>query len=226
MTDIEDPEGFKAFAVAERKRLATPWWTADQHAKLEEMMPYHWRFERAQRAEAAERRRASFIKRMPERAASIALEADPADPTLVAIAAWRDTSQRGGIAVLSGPPGSGKTVGAVWWAMTAPQLPEFVRATEIATASRYDSETRGRWLNADALIVDDLGAEYMDAKGSFATDLDELVDLFYAGRQHLVITTNCTSRTFAERYGARVVDRLRECGTWISVAGPSRRVKS
>lgn len=132
---------------------------------------------------------------------------------------------RESVLVLSGSPGCGKTVAAAWWALRQPNAPTFVRATTFAASSRYDRETRATWFGASALVLDDLGTEYLDAKGSFLVDLDELMDVFYGDRKPLLITTNCALSTFRDRYGARVVDRLRECGAFCSLADPSLRSK-
>ncbi len=137
-----------------------------------------------------------------------------------------------GIVVISGPPGIGKTVAATWLAARRREPWQFVRASALLAASRYDRAARDR-LYSTALVVDDIGAEYADPKGSFAADLDELLDVFYGSMRPLVITTNILSVAkgpdgktvypFVERYGERIADRLRECGRWISLTGESRR---
>jgi len=77
------------------------------------------------------------------------------------------------------------------------------RGATVATSSRYDLEARARWHDPTWLVLDDLGAEYSDGKGSFRVDLDELD----ASQRTLVITTNCTAADFRSRYGERIVDR-------------------
>ncbi len=94
-----------------------------------------------------------------------------------------------------------------------------------AAGSRYAIEHRELWQDANALVLDDLGAEYLDAKGSFLVDLEALVDEYYGSQRPLVITTNLTAAGFKARYGARVVDRFREVGTWFSMDGASLRGK-
>lgn len=140
------------------------------------------------------------------------------------------------IVVLAGDPGCGKTVAAARWALQSTKHSarcQFVRAATFAASSRYDSATRERWYSAHALVLDDLGAEYLDAKGSFLVDLDELIDTFYGVMRALVITTNLRVEDtlgkpgsgFKSRYGERVIDRIRECGVWLDVAAPSMRGK-
>lgn len=160
----------------------------------------------------------------PVRAFDAALEADELKPAVAKIATWNCAEEN--VLVLSGPPGCGKTVAACWWARKRSDWPaQFLRATTFAASSRYDRETRDSWFGASALVLDDLGSEYADTKGNFLVDLDELVDVFYGDKKPLLITTNCTAEDFKTRYGARVVDRIRECGTFASIAGVSLRRK-
>jgi DNA replication protein DnaC len=157
----------------------------------------------------------------PARALSEARAADLTRPAVARMLAH--DFDKHNVVVLSGAAGCGKTVGAARWAMDRHKRATFVRASTFAAGSRYNAEQREAWYEAQALVLDDLGAEYLDAKGSFLVDLDELVDTYYGGMRPLVITTNCTGKQFQERYGARVWDRLRECAKWISVAGESLR---
>ena len=159
------------------------------------------------------------------RSIDAALVADLDAPAIAIMRDWSAAHPREGIAVLSGLPGCGKTVAATWWGLNT-EWASCVRAATFATASRYDQETRKGWMTASALVLDDLGSEYADAKGSFLVDLDELIDIHYGNRDRMVITTNCTADEFKNRYGSRIVDRLRECGSWLSVGGASMRKKS
>jgi DNA replication protein DnaC len=169
----------------------------------------------------AEVKRVKMLERgWPTRAVDVAMVADVKHSAVSQLAAW-DLERN--VAVLSGSAGSGKTVGAAHWAFGRRERIEFVRASTFAASSRYNQETRERWYGAAGLCLDDLGAEYLDAKGSFLVDLDELVDTFYADRRPLIITTNCTKQAFKDRYGERVVDRLRESAVWFTVAGASLR---
>jgi len=139
-----------------------------------------------------------------------------------------------GIVVISGPKGVGKTVSATWLAAARTEPWRFVRAASLLASSRYDRPERDQ-LFAGPLVLDDLGAEYADPKGSFLVDLDELVDVFYGAMRPLVITTNVLASEpasepggkprypFRERYGERIADRLHECGRWVSMTGESLR---
>ena len=163
-----------------------------------------------------------------------------------------DARKDGGIVVLAGNPGSGKTAAAARWAFTRERdAPRFMRAAEFFRSSRYTrgdegdrTATRDDVLRSRALVLDDAGAEYADANGSYRVDLDELIDRFYADARVLVITTNIVyatpaqrdaakgrggvseAPTFLDRYGERVTDRIRECGRWVSSAAASQRGRS
>lgn len=178
-------------------------------------------------AERQKRRERVFRCAVPKRAGDIALTTDASDATIAKVEKWhRDSAKDGGILVLSGPTGTGKTCAAarVGWLHTngCGYAPLFIGAAALVALSRYGDE-RAKYLDAQFLIVDDVGAEYLDGKGSAAADFDELIDRFYSDKRHLILTTNCDRKVFTERYGARVMDRLAEAGTWIVVAGASRR---
>lgn len=152
-------------------------------------------------------------------------------PAIAAMRAWATDRSRC-ILVASGPPGTGKTTIAALWCWERMQqngdnsraLPHWFTAAEFARSSRYDKE-RGELIGVPALVLDDLGVEYADAKGSLRTDIDELVDSFYSSTRRLLVTTNLDAKGFEERYGARVMDRIAEAGTWLPVLGASRRRK-
>lgn len=160
----------------------------------------------------------------PYRAYEAALTADESKPAVARVQQW--VSKVENVLVLSGPAGCGKTVAAAWWAQRNESRAIFLRATTFAASSRYDSDKRDRWMNASALVLDDLGAEYADVKGNFLVDLDELVDTFYGDKRPLLVTTNASADEFKNRYGQRITDRIRECGTFASLAGASLRRKS
>lgn len=154
----------------------------------------------------------------PQRALDVALVANESKPGIKSVAKFDGM----GALVLSGDVGRGKTVAAAWWAMRQFIPVLFVRAATLARTSRYDAAW-STWVKARALCIDDLGGEYADVKGSFAVDLDELVDTFYADKRALIITTNCKAGVFKQRYGARVLSRLSESGLWVNVTGESMR---
>lgn len=213
--------------VDEIEKFFAPWsnMTEEEWARHDEKIKQKLAGREAEeRAEREAERRYRFVDNgFPLRALEAAKAADETAPALVRVKEWDAASES--VLVLSGPPGCGKTVAATWWAWNHRPWAVFLRATAFAAASRYDQERRSRWLEASELVLDDLGTEYSDAKGNFQVDLDELIDVFYGNRRPLIITTNCTADEFKQRYGARVVDRLRECGSWFSIKSGSLRRK-
>lgn len=170
-------------------------------------------------------RRASMLaKGFPLRAIESAERADVGAASVKHLATWDQSASS--VAVISGSKGCGKTVAATWWSMRQERLPTFLRAPTFARSSRYEGAERDDVLKVTALVLDDLGEEYLDAKGSFLVDLNELVDVFYGDRKPLIITTNCTKDVFVKRYGERIADRMRECAVWFSVGDASMRRKS
>jgi len=159
----------------------------------------------------------------PGRAMAAALDPDLTAAPIQAIDRFGGDDRT--IAVLSGANDCGKTVAACWWALTkTARAPRFVRAGTFAASSRYKRDDRAPLLDAGVLVLDDLGAEWSDAGGSFLTDLDELLDVFYGNRRHLIITTNVPATDFANRYHKRIAARIREAGRWFELGNaPGRR---
>lgn len=143
-------------------------------------------------------------------------------PAIVRIREW---SPRKSAIVLAGQKGCGKTVAAAWralhWGRAATF--RFVHAADLACIGRYSAEWK-ELLDAPALCIDDLGAEYSDVKESFLVDFENLINRFYANERPLIVTTNMTVRALGERYGGRVYDRMIECAQWENVDGPSLRL--
>ncbi len=118
---------------------------------------------------------------------------------------------------LLGGVGAGKSVAATrvaWESQT--RNPDFISATVLEKRGRYDKETSERLEKSSLLVLDDLGVEPLDSKGYFVSLIDELVDAFYGSKRRLVVTSNLSAKTIAERYGARIWSRLCEVGTIAS----------
>lgn len=131
-----------------------------------------------------------------------------------------------GIWCIAGGVGCGKTVAAVWWLhQHAGVFPLFVTAEQFEARGRYDKHFREQWERATSLVLDDLGAEYADDKEHFLVGLDALIDHVSGQKRGMVITTNITGAEFAERYGARIISRIRECGGFKTCADGDRRRK-
>jgi hypothetical protein len=159
----------------------------------------------------------AFAASMPALAFDFAMFAEET-PAIVAMRAFH-LDGTSSIAVVTGRPGVGKTVAVIWSAWhygESFEPPWFVTGAALARSSRYDADRR-RLLAAPSLILDDLGVENSPA------DIDELVDAFYSEQRELWITTNLAPAAFAEKYGERVVDRLRETGRFIPITGASMR---
>lgn len=135
--------------------------------------------------------------------------------------------------VFAGGVGVGKTTAATWLAMKGDDHdPGFVRASTLERRGRYDKSLDAWLKERTSLVIDDLGVEVLDSKRVFASLLDEIVDMFYAKRQMLIMTTNLLAKVtdedraaaraegrepepqFVERYGDRVRSRLRQIGQW------------
>jgi DNA replication protein DnaC len=150
-------------------------------------------------------------------------------PAIDALRTWfRRTETEGdvlssgsAIAVLAGPPGTGKTVAVVWMIVHRLAVEEPVFVTAHALARTLHTEQRDPLFEAGALVIDDLGAEPSDAR--YLANVDELIDVRYRGYGTTIITTNLTSAQFKARYGLRVMDRLAEVGTWLPATGKSMR---
>ncbi|MGC9984757.1 MAG: hypothetical protein ABSF35_14145 [Polyangia bacterium] len=152
------------------------------------------------------------------------------------------------IVILAGGYGCGKTIAAVEWVrehVARPEnwkpttdynqkphqtIPHFVgkrplwtTAAALARLDHFSEAALKPYFTAHRLVVDDLGAEYLDAKGFFGSLFDELLDARYAGKLPTIITTNLDAAGFSARYGARVVDRLREAGRFINCGNTSLR---
>lgn len=180
--------------------------------------------ERAAAQHTAEPRTAALIANgFPRRAIEQAAIADASKSAIARVSGWLHAPE--GVLVISGGNGCGKTVAAAWWAMRLAGVATFARAATFAASSRYDRDDRGALLTASALVLDDLGAEYLDEKGSFLVDLDELIDVFHGDRKPVLITTNNTRDDFKKRYGARIADRIRESGAFFGITDGSLRDK-
>lgn len=132
--------------------------------------------------------------------------------------------------VLSGAKGCGKSVAAAWWiAQSAKDVTptrklsrKWWSGIRLARVDGYDG-TLDRLAACRSLVIDDLGVEYADAKGAFQARLDFLLDERYGNRRRTVITTNLNAKEFAQRYGERIADRLREEAVWFESKAQSLR---
>lgn len=143
---------------------------------------------------------------------------------------WAEQPESAWCIVLSASYGVGKSTAAGWWlsqvcASLQPAPGLFRRwwpASEVAALDMYGEDYK-RLCECQALVIDDVGAEYSDAKGAFASKFDRLIDARYREYRRTIITTNLDAKAFVERYDRRIFDRLRDGGKWVSWSGPSMR---
>lgn len=149
-----------------------------------------------------------------------------------ALSATREFEEHQAIVlVLAGAVGCGKTTAAAHWLIHArrrqtyirPDPRRFLPVAELARLNRFDDDAMSRVERASELVIDDLGAEYLDDKGAFASMLDGVVDARYRHLLPTVITTNANGDQFKARFGARIVDRIRELGEFVELNGSSLR---
>ena len=101
----------------------------------------------------------------------------------------------------------------------------------LARVDHYDPQAVAIYANCDRLVIDDLGVEYMDAKGFYLSLLNELVDKRYAAQLATVMTTNCNLVDFRARYreksdegeNGRILDRVKETGRFFGCGTESLR---
>ena len=152
-------------------------------------------------------------------------------PALAEIAAFE--KRQAILLVLSGPVGCGKTTAAAQWLTQArgrgtyikPRARLFLPIAACARLERFDDASVLPVERAEALVLDDLGAEYLDDKGAFTSLLDSIIDARYRHVLPTVITTNLRAAEFKARYGDRTADRIRERGDFIELTGPSLRAR-
>lgn len=131
---------------------------------------------------------------------------------------WWVAKPRPRLLLLAGSVGTGKTHAAAALLDRFPGL--MVSAHEIR-ANRNDETYVQRLLIPSLLVIDDLGAEALDGFGEVAAVVERVICA--RGSGYTVITTNLTLAAFGERYGQRVRDRIKGCGSVAEVAGESMR---
>ena len=196
---------------------------------------YPWKVSYAKELASAKRAQIARLG-LPEHALACC-QSEAATPALEAVRAPFT------LLVLSGKPGTGKTVASVAWILehinadsnwteagTAPALrsrpPLLVTAAKLARWDRYEQEPMAKLLMAPRLVIDDLGAEYLDKNGFYASLLDEVINERYAGHRPTLLTTNLNDVGFAARYDERIMGRIREVGRFFRCGSVDLRRKS
>jgi DNA replication protein DnaC len=177
---------------------------------------------------------------LPERALDIVLAGGLDEtPALAAVRGAED------ICILAGGCGVGKSIAAVAWVhdyVAAPErwqdaaerdqeprpryrghVPLWIAAAQLARTDHFKQSEVDRVAKVKRLVIDDLGSEFSDSKGFFASLLDEVIDLRYSGQRPTIVTTNLDADAFRARYGVRIVDRIREAGRFVGCGNQSLR---
>ena len=145
--------------------------------------------------------------------------------------------------VLSGPVGTGKSLAAAWalwdwWVASARRNPWgklvyhegrcWIAAPHLARLQAWSEDVQAIEA-APILVLDDLGEE--EATPRILSLISGVITTRFAEQRPSIITTNLDGKTFRDRYGERLIDRLRESGLrqdgkarwWIKCDGKSLR---
>jgi hypothetical protein len=141
---------------------------------------------------------------------------------LEAVGRFLSPSEAKTILLLAGPVGTWKTASAAWGAAWMPSA-LFVKAIEVIRQGMYPSDPSflPRLHAARMLVLDDLAAEPLDAKGYAIAAITDLIDRRYDAARKTIVTVNLPLEQFRERYasgqGARLWRRLVEVGRFVEL---------
>lgn len=204
-----------------------------QYRELSELRDRLWREEaEAMASEKASRIAANALLSAKEGSGlgGRTLDASNAPEPNAAVAAIRDwLAGKQTWCVLSGGPGTGKTVAAGVAVLDAARRGEralVVVCSEVARVPAFGpgSEALDDWKRAPLLVIDDLGVAPLSdyARGV----LHELCDYRHERYRRTIITTNLRMGELRSALGDRLLDRILADGRAVSVAGPSMRAAS
>lgn len=137
------------------------------------------------------------------------------------------TDRRG--LMLCGDPGTGKTIALELLARCTGMI---VLTTDKMLETFLEGEDhafvrRARELAPSPIVIDDLGSERDATSYGNASPIPGWLQSRYHDWQHggpeMHIATNLSQSAIATRYGARVLDRLRECCIIVPISGASMR---
>lgn len=169
---------------------------------------------------------------------------DASGPLADSVALRASVDHRSGCLLLLGDPGTGKSLAAARWLLQPAAdlarwgLPEaeggtfyppsgyrpvWRSARSLARVKQYDELEVSELIKPPRLVIDDLGVEYQDAKGFLLSLIDEIVTERHRRDLPTVLTGNLSGEEFAERYGARIVDRIKGSGRLVACVGDSFR---
>lgn len=153
--------------------------------------------------------------------------------------AWMRAHAEDRFSLLIGTVGTGKTVAACvpllthfaerrWFKngdegkIVMPRSALFVSLSDMASWSLWDPVDRSMQrmaVDTELLVLDDLGTE----RGDGAAVVHAIIASRNAAQRRTVLTTNMAPPEFSERYGARILDRLRGEGSVFQATGASLR---
>lgn len=146
-------------------------------------------------------------------------------------AAWAESfkaGNAGGIYVFSGEVGTGKTIGAAWWACSVKAEWASASAIGLLPYAKAAQEI-ARLCKAPALVLDDVGSQGTTAPHA----VDRIATIIrerHADMRPTLVSTNLDKRGFSEVYdgtdnveASRLLDRIAESGEWVVVTGKSLR---
>jgi len=244
--DKEHPQGF-AVAIVQHERREKRAARAAGFASVAELQAHRDREIQLARAaaetEQAGDRRANRLRSAytgtsagvrPEMHAAIIAGALEHSEALAAVQAWRavlagDATSSDGrkprALVLSGLPGTGKSVAAAW-AVAEIGNASVVHAAELAArVAPYGFEIERGVVPlrfTSTVVLEDLGAESSPKDPRFVDAFLALVENRIAGGG-LIVTTNVVPRDLRPRYGSRIAERLNEIARVVLVAGANLR---
>jgi DNA replication protein DnaC len=164
--------------------------------------------------------------RVPRTLRTASFDGDPTESLKAARQFVDDELERGGVLMLLGQTGTGKTYSALAACRTLGDHWSFWYFPAWCAAMLDPDRRVGAREDAHAerlLVLDDFGAEYLKAGGLIETFVDELVWTREGNRLPTIITTNLTPDTLRARITDRIVDRLNAWGRIVQVVGPSLR---
>lgn len=178
----------------------------------------------------AEQRARKIRRGIPPRFMAASLEGEQT-PAVQAMRPYLDVDAPEGLALgLLGSVGCGKT-----WALCGavdawPQSALFLEADTIARLAGRDHDQLHELTKAaeavSLLALDDLFRGYVKAGGLAEAVIEEVLCHRHAAQMATIITSNLTPEQLAKRLSPRVVDRLREWATIITLPAGSLRVQS
>lgn len=149
-----------------------------------------------------------------------------------------------GCLLLLGDPGTGKSAAAARWLMGeglalrnwqgSGEGDDFAwayrggallwkTARSLARVKQYEEAEAEALFKPARLVIDDIGMEYLDAKGFLVSLIDEIIHERHRRELPTVMTANLSPADFVERYGRRVLDRIAEYQGPVLCVGQSFR---